>query len=170
MLDPDNIDFIPLTQGMYAIVDMADSERVSAFRWYAHRQKTKIYAKRFFRVDGRRVLANMGRFILGVSDGVVDRMVVDHINGDGLDNRRENLRLCLPSENMKNRLKDEAKNFSSKFKGVSVYKRPSWQARIRVDRTTIFLGYFDSEIAAALAYDAAAKKYFGEYARLNFPL
>jgi hypothetical protein len=94
--------------------------------------------------------------------------LVDHKNGAGLDNRSENLRKATHSQNTHNSRK--IKNTSSQFRGVSfAKKRGLWETQITVERKKIFLGRFKNEIDAALAYDAAAKKYCGEFARLNFP-
>src|SRR5690242_17796567 len=90
---------------------------------------------------------------------------VDRINGDGLDNRRENLRLCTRDENMMNRRKNS--NNSSGYKGVDRNKG-KWRAYIQVDKKWIHLGYFSTAEQAAHAYDNAAKKYFGEFANTNF--
>jgi len=91
---------------------------------------------------------------------------VDHINGNGLDNRRCNLRLCEHKQNMANQ--GSRKNTSSKYKGVTFYKRDQkWQAKISPNGKTIHLGYFDSEIEAAKAYNRKAVEVFGEFARLN---
>lgn len=95
-----------------------------------------------------------------------DGMHVDHINGDGLDNRRENLRVCSPMQNLWNSKKQTN---TSGFKGVT--KRASdkaFIARIRVNYKLISLGSFADPIDAAKAYDAAARAHFGEFARTNF--
>ncbi len=94
-------------------------------------------------------------------------MEVDHINGDGLDNRRENLRVCTPGENRKN-----TRSFTgaSRYKGVSWDKHiKRWRAAITVDWETVRLGHFGIERNAALAYDRAALEYHGSYAHTNFP-
>lgn len=91
---------------------------------------------------------------------------VDHINGDGLDNRKENLRFATTSENAMN--KCSTKNKSSSYKGVSWYKRyKKWQAQIKFKGKSIYIGIFDTEIEAAKAYDNKAKELFGEFAKLN---
>jgi hypothetical protein len=95
-------------------------------------------------------------------------LLVDHRNCDSLDNRKANLRFASHTENGQNRRK--RKNATSRFLGVWWDKSKGlWESRIVYNKKRIFLGYFDSEIEAAKAYDEAAKKYFGEFARLNFP-
>lgn len=103
----------------------------------------------------------MHRLIMEAPTG----MDVDHKNGNTLDNRRSNLRICTRQENLRNRHK--IRGFS-KFKGVRWHKQNrNWRAGIKVDSKDIHIGCFKSEILAAKAYNKAAKKYFGEYARLN---
>ncbi|MGD0572653.1 MAG: AP2/ERF family transcription factor [Sedimentisphaerales bacterium] len=98
-------------------------------------------------------------------------LLVDHFNRNGLDNRRANLRLATRAQNSCNTKKQ--KGCSSKFKGVCFHKNRKgpnpWDAYIDVNNRRINLGCFPTEISAARAYDSAAKKYHGEFARLNFP-
>jgi hypothetical protein len=104
----------------------------------------------------------MARYILGAPRG----MPVDHINRDSLDNRRCNLRLCTPAENVRNS-KIPTTNTSG-YKGVTWYRRGrKWHAHIQINGKTIHLGYYNDKLAARDAYDAAATKYFGAFARPN---
>ena len=97
-----------------------------------------------------------------------DGMQVDHINMDTLDNRKANLRICTQAENRRN-LKKQNGNFTSKYKGVKKAHTPGdhWEANICINRKHIYLGSFPSEELAHAAYCKAAKKYHGEYARLE---
>ena len=98
-----------------------------------------------------------------------DGLVCDHINGDSLDNRKANLRSATYLQNSWNRGKSQRIGYS-KYKGVIFYKmRQKWCATICVYGKKIFLGTFEDEIQAVKAYDKAAKKYFGEFAKPNFP-
>ena len=106
-----------------------------------------------------------------IMDPIPDGMQVDHVNHNGLDNRKKNLRICTSQQNTWNAQKPKLnRESSSQYKGVSWYKRYNkWVARGTHDGKRITLGYYNCEKEAARAYDAAAKKYFGEYAHLNFP-
>ena len=105
----------------------------------------------------------MHRQIMGAPSGTD----VDHVDGDGLNCSRANMRVCLPTENRRNCR--QYKNNTSGFKGVSFHRMTGkWRADIGVDGKQIGLGTFSSPLDAALAYDAAAKEYFGEFARTNF--
>jgi hypothetical protein len=147
-----------LTSGKAALVDDGDYDRVSRVRWWVNRDSCNAYARG--KISGRRVL--MHRFILGVSDSKVK---VDHINGDTLDNRKSNLRLCAHRENCHNS-RVRRKRASSEFKGVRLHKLTGkWQATI--GRT--YLGLFNSKRSAAAAYDIAAILLYSDFARLNFP-
>jgi hypothetical protein len=147
---------IPLTQGKVALVDDEDFEAVSAVKWYA--QQSRVW----YAAHKRDRLVYMHRMILTAPPG----MQVDHINGNGLDNRRSNLRLCSNSQNHANlRKRPET---SSRFKGVYWNKaRRKWHAQIKVNQCTFYLGLFESEEAAGAAYDRAAAEHFGVFSRLN---
>jgi len=155
---------IPLTQGQVAIVDDDDFEAVSSLKWFAHKQ-TKVktyYAERNIRFpDGSRKPLAMHVYLMGPPPGYM----VDHIDGNGLNNSREsNLRICLCSQNQGNaRIR---KDCSSGVKGVTFRKRENkWYARIQVNQKRMVLGRYDTIDAAAKAYADAAFKYFGEFAR-----
>jgi hypothetical protein len=154
-----------LGDGQFAILDQKDYYRLSKFKWYIKGSFGKFYAARNYKYDSRQTkTVSMHREIMSAPAG----LLVDHKNRDGLDNRRANLRLATYSQNNCNKLKRE--NTSSQFAGVCFNKRGKrWGASIGNKGERIFLGYFDSEIDAAKAYDIAAKKYHGEFARLNFP-
>jgi hypothetical protein len=93
---------------------------------------------------------------------------VDHIDGNGLNNNPENLRIATRTENMRNQ-KKKSGNRSSQYKGVNFYKRYNkWQSRATVNYKSVSLGYYDTEIEAAIAYDNFVKKEFGEFAKTNF--
>lgn len=162
---------IPLTQGRVAIVDDQDFERLNQWKWYARRAPSRFastfYATRNSRVEGgTRHSIQMHRVILGVGPGVE----IDHIDGDGLNNTRSNLRIALKKENRRNSRKQAKPVASSKLKGVDWHEKSfAFRARIKVDGKLIHLGYFGSEEAAARAYDEAAEEHFGPFARVNFP-
>ena len=150
---------IPLNQGKYAIVDDIDYERVSALKWYVNqsgRDKT-WYA---ITNTGR---FRMHRFILCLTDPKIE---VDHIDGDGLNNTRNNLRIATRTQNLANQQKRE--NTSSKFKGVSLDRRRNkWQSNIRMNGKRKWLGQFNNELDAAKCYNVAAIEFFGDFAKLN---
>ena len=150
---------IPLTQGQFAIVDDEDFERLSQLKWYAAKKRQTFYAQR----EHSNTCLKMHRFILGVCDRAV---LVDHKNGNGLDNRRENLRLCSNAENTRNRL--GTPNTSSKYKGVSWCNNTmKWKAQIRKNGVLFYLGVFQKEADAAFAYNKKSSEIFGEFSKLN---
>lgn len=161
---------IPL-RGKYrdlvVVIDDEDYERVAQHRWLFGRvsaSKDIVYARRMWREDGRWRQQYLHAFLTGWP-------LVDHINHNGLDNRRENLRAATHAENMRHARKRRTHKgvpCSSLFKGVARSKT-RWQAQITVDKRGINLGRYVEEVDAARAYDLAALQYFGEFAVLNFP-
>lgn len=160
---------IPLTRGLATMIDEADAEKVLGYKWHAREGKWTNYA--CGRVADRR-FAYLHRYILGLAPG--NGLQVDHIDGNGLNNIRNNLRVASHSENTRNTRK--IVNGTSRFKGVFyVPTERKWSVQIstgqrgRLNRITHTLGRFPTEEAAALAYDAKARELFGWSARFNFP-
>lgn len=155
---------IALASGERTLVSEEDYDLVSSLKWFRHWTKTTntSYARAYGGKDQKQIC--MHRLILQAPSGIY----VDHINHNGLDNRRENLRLATRGQNSGNAR--PRTNKISKFKGVTWDRGSSrWRARIRSNNQLHCLGRYASEEAAAIAYDAAALKYFGEFAYLNFP-
>jgi hypothetical protein len=148
--------------GLVALVDDADYELVSQYKWHAKRWRTTFYAGAC--LPGHHHL-RMHRLILGAPAGIE----VDHQDRDGLNNQRGNIRLATHSQNQANAIKHPLfkGRGTSTFKGVTRMPYGRWVARICVDREWKYLGYFASESDAALAYNNAALLHFGEFARLN---
>ncbi len=158
---------IPLTQGKYAIVDPEDYHRLKKNKWYALQGPRTFYAVRSL-TNGQtapRKNAYMHHLVINIPPG----RYCDHINRNGLDNRKANLRVATHTQNVWNRRK--FKPYSrSRYKGIDWSKdMKRWRVRIRVNGKRIYLGSFKSETDAALEYDRAARKFHGEYASLNFP-
>jgi hypothetical protein len=157
---------IYLGEGVWTIVDLQDYYHLNNFNWCPKKRGLSIYAVRLSsNSSGSIRIISMHKGILKAPVG----LLVDHKNGETLDNRRSNLRIATHSQNMFNRKKVRTKT-SSRFIGVSYDKKKRlWKSSISTHGRKIFLGYFKNEIDAAKACDAAAKKYHGEFARLNFP-
>ena len=152
--------------GLFAIVDSSDFELVSAYSWFPRKNYHTFYVQHSpsRTLPGERRPVLMHRLLLGLGPG---DQTVDHINGNGLDNRRENLRLCSDSTNQANRHR-LVPNASSRYRGVTWHAAlGKWQAHIKVMGRSIYLGVFASEEEAALAYNHAAVAHFREYAHLN---
>ena len=158
----ENVKEIPLTKGQVALVDDEDFEWLSQHVWIVKRSdRGYLYARTSTTKGG----IYMHRLLLNAPEG----MQVDHINHNGLDNRRQNMRLCTNSQNSYNSLAHR-KPKTSHFKGVCWHKSTQkWLAQIGIDWKRLHLGIFDSEEDAAKAYDAKAIELFGEFALLNFP-
>ncbi len=152
---------IPLTQGQYAIVDADDYAWLSRHNWCAKKDGNTYYAQR--RRNGK--LISMHVEIMAPAEGYL----VDHINGDARVNRRSNLRICTRSQNMRNRAKCR-RPCTSQYKGVSRNRKTGQCiARIGYKGESHYLGTFKEDLEAARAYDRAARKFHGDFARLNFP-
>jgi len=144
---------IPLTRGMSAIVDDDCYKILSSVKWYAAKQPDTFYACRDIRSNGKKKTLWMHRVINNTPDG----MVTDHKNGDGLDNRRENLRSVSHQDNMINCARRRSKN---RYRGVSWHiLNKVWVAQITVDRKNVYIGSFPTEEIAKEAYDAARKEF-----------
>jgi hypothetical protein len=166
--NPDNAEanqtcLVPLTGGFFATVDAIDAARVLSKKWRAHRKVNTVYARaNTSRKDGKRRVILLHRFILDATNGVF----VDHIDGDGLNNRRDNLRLVTHAQNSTNRRRGI--NNTSGFKGVYLHKLSGrWRGRIFVSGKAICLGYHDTPEAAHEAYKAASIKLHGAYGRFD---
>lgn len=153
---------IRLTRGKLAIVDHEDYGYLNKFKWKC---STEGYAVTNFQINtNKRKTVGMQRLVLNP----FTELVVDHINNDKLDNRKENLRVCLPHGNTMNRSKS-GNGKSSQYKGVGFYKRTGeWQARIGFKGKLIHLGMFKTPEEASKIYVKAAKRYFGKYAWKKF--
>lgn len=154
---------IELTQGFVAKISHSDAKEILQRRWFAVKTKNGVYAFSSKTLDdGRRINIPLHRFIMNPKGD----MVVDHINGDGLDNRRENLRIASHSQNQWNRR--NARNNKTGYKGVSIDKRSGkFRAGISVGGKHIHLGLFSTAEEAAQAYAEASRKYHGEYGRTH---
>jgi hypothetical protein len=156
-----------LGEGIYTIVDEDVFYRLSHYKWHLKGCKAnKFYAIADVKIGpGRTRVVSLHREIMNNPKG----FIVDHLNNNSLDNRKDNLRPATRSQNRQNAPKRK-KNASSQFLGVSFHKEEKkYRARISIKGKRIHLGKFDNEIDAAKAYDAAARKYYGEHARVNFP-
>lgn len=156
---------IPLTQGQFAKVDDEDYKRVSRHKWSARQDlKSKCwYAITSIKSEsGKYKTVLMHRLIMNETN---PKIKIDHIKHDGLDNQKNNLRSCTHSQNLCNRSR-----IKSNRKYIGVYLRgKKWRAKVKHEGREIWLGSYDTEIEAAKARDIGAKKYYGEFASLNFP-
>lgn len=155
---------IPLTQGKVAIVDQADYGMLSHWKWYAAADSATWYARRGHRHSGAKhmTISLMHRMVMLPDPS----LVVDHVNGNGLDNRRCNLRICTQGQNQQN----QRAWTGTLYKGVRWAPRQRrWVASINPGERRLHLGYFKTAEEAARAYDSAAMSHYGSFARPNFP-
>jgi hypothetical protein len=154
---------ITLSKGLIALIDDEDWELVSQYKWFAVKKARSFYATTKIKRGGKHKNISMHRLIMDAKPG----QTVDHIDGNSQDNQKKNLRFCTNSQNHMNRHYTYG---SSKYKGVSWDKyNKKWCSSICYSKKHIALGRYPIEEDAARAYDDAAKKYFGEFACLNFP-
>jgi hypothetical protein len=149
-----------VTKGFTALVDDEDYERAAKHHWRLQRNGRNLYVNA--RINRKTI--TLHRFLLSTSSAHID-----HRNGNGLDCRKENLRPATVAQNLANSRKKLSPT-TSKYKGVSWDKQyQKWRAVIDPGSKTKYLGRFTDEVDAALAYDAAARLHFGEFALCNFP-
>ncbi len=173
---------VPLTQGKVTIIDECDLDLVIDCKWsYGNRNTPNAkkhryneesgYAKQVILIDGKPKTIRLHRVIIErILEGPIpEECVIDHINGNPLDNRRENLRLATFAQNAYN--SEKQGNGNNPYKGVSLcndeWRVKKWTAQICINGEHIRLGHFHTAKEAALAYNEAAIKYQGEYAKLN---
>lgn len=154
---------IPLTRDRFAAVSDCDFKKVKNRKWHAVKTKEgKWYAGSNSGRGGASKFVAMHRVLAGAKKG----QTVDHKDGNGLNNRRSNLRICTRSQNCANAI--IPKHNKSGFKGVSFHKQAGkWRASIKIKGKKIALGLFDSKLSAAVAYDQAAIEIFGEFSKTN---
>lgn len=157
---------IPLTQNKFSLVDDSVFDELMAFKWHAHFDGRNFYAERKKSIGGgKQKTIKMHSVIMNPKKG----MIIDHIDGNGLNNQKENLRICTKSQNGINRGKQ--KNNKSGFKGVYLRKNIKslkFIAAARYHNKNIYLGTYDDAKKAAAVYDSFVRSKFGNFATLNF--
>ena len=155
---------IKLTQGKVALVDDEDYEYLNQWKWCVTRDhKDNLYAKRSTYINKKKGSLSMHRLIMNTPE----EKQVDHIDHNGLNNQKSNLRNCTHTQNCWNKIPCG----KSKYLGVTIYNQKGKyyiKSAIRIDKKSIHIGQFKTEEEAALAYDNKAKEIFGEFANLNF--
>jgi hypothetical protein len=152
-----DVAYVPLTQGYDAIIDAEDVHLVGGFGWRASVRSHSVYAKTEVSINGERKTIYMHRVICPSSL----QMEVDHINGNGVDNRKFNLRISTRKQNGRN-----IRPKSGKLKGTSFSKeKGKWVSQIKIDGKSIYLGRHDTEEEAHIAYVVASKLIHGEFGR-----
>jgi ribosomal protein L19 len=159
---------ILLTQGKIALVDDEDYCWLSQYKWHLRNGTNTSYATRHAWIKNKRVTIDMHRDILKLVPG--DKKLTDHKDRNGLNNQKENLRTASVSMNIYNRIMNIKRGKTSKFRGVCwSTQRKKWKASITYRKQVKHLGFFNSQMEAALVYDNAAIKYYPDLAILNFP-
>ena len=154
--------YVTLTKGYVAVIDAADVPLVEGFNWCADVRPSAVYAARGKMKNGRMKIIRLHRVLMGDPDG----LEIDHVDGNGLNNTRANLRTAIHSENLRNQ--NVRINNASGFKGVSWDKsRCKWQAHIGLDFKRISLGRFETKEEAAAAYAKASAAMHGEFGRAS---
>lgn len=157
---------IKLTQNQVTLVDDKDYEYLNQYKWFytLSPNHNTGYAARRKKINGVNKTIFMHRIIMQTEDG----KFTDHINGNGIDNRRINLRICTIAQNTANSSKH--KDILTEYKGL--YWIPiidKWRATISPNGKSVILGHYKNKIDAAMKYDKAARYYYGEFAKTNFP-
>jgi len=152
---------IELTRGKYALIDNEQYDLISLFRW-CYVPACRGYAVVKLYICGKQYQIYMHRLVMNAIEGVS----VDHIDGNGLNNQKSNLRICTHQENIMNQKKQE--NRASIYKGVSFHgQNKNWYAYIKINQKKKHIGCYDTEEEAAEAYNKEAVKLFGRFANLN---
>ena len=153
--------------GLEILYSLDDAQLLKGWKWQVRKHCHHYYLRRSTKVQGEYKTFLFHKLIAEIIFGDLEGKYIDHINGNSLDNRRENLRLATPMQNSQNMKKPRTN--TSGYKGVSWSKaRSKWLATINVNKKLIYLGLFVEIVDAAKAYDKAAKEHFGTYALTNF--
>ena len=152
---------ITTKKGQEIIIDDEDWEKVKDYTWHADKIRNILYARTSTYDGVKQTWITMHRLLMGNPIG----MVIDHIDGNGLNNQKSNLRICTNQQNCANSRK---RHGASQYKGICWHNdTKKWSAHICSHWHQSFLGYYENEIDAAVAYNIAAKRLFGEFANLN---
>lgn len=155
---------IKLTKGYETIVDDEDYEFLTQWKWHAKVIGRTVYARRSVtlstkNINGRFIHSNI--YMHRLINQTPANLITDHKDGNGLNNRKENIRSATILQN--NRNKAPYKGGTSKYKGVNLESNGKWRARIKIEGQSFDLGYFTDELEASNAYEERAKKVFGEF-------